>query len=147
MSLAASGTPLNLLTMSGGSYRTEPGKFRLAELFDDDGRVVAKVIAVGEYRRADDDTELNGPGRVKVFSQYKLEASSGRAYYGCTVIPYVLDSGITLNRVISGVNLINVELNGLTFTYRTRQITRLAPYEPFRPVPRFRLMSDGLVEG
>jgi len=142
-----------LMTISRRGYRTSPGTFRVASLFDELGNTIACVRACGVYARLDDKFDFsiqvetqtkpgsvidqlvrvdsyaflvrpNGPGKAEVTSQYTLSTKSGARAHGVTHIFYdFLDDSASLAAPLVGRNDITIDWKGTSLKYSTFQRT------------------------
>jgi len=143
-----------LMEMSDGGYRTSPGTYRLASLFNEAGVAIAAVKAQGVYAKHTDRLDfqiavttktapgnilpkltrinhysftafLQGPGNVEVVAHYSLATDTGERVFGWTHIYYeFIGASRQLAAPIVGSNDMRVNVDGAKLTYHTFQRVR-----------------------
>jgi hypothetical protein len=140
-----------LISYASRGYKTTPGTYRVADLYNSAGEKIAAIRATGVYAKnetgldfdIDVDTwtlpgsilsklskidhysftiEPRSKGKVAVFSHYTLSTPDNEKVSGCTKINYdLLGDGESLENPIFGVNRIETNVEGNRFHYRSAQ--------------------------
>ncbi|QVK17035.1 hypothetical protein KHQ81_09055 [Mycoplasmatota bacterium] len=142
---------IGLMSISKRGYRTAPGTYRLATLYDDTGKIVASVKAIGRYEKYDKHLEFDisvttqtvegnylpdltsidhysftihpvCPGNVELYSHYSLSTDDNRRIFGCTHMHYqLIGDNFHLPTPMVGFNRIHAKQQGNKLEYQTVQ--------------------------